>query len=156
MFSNILVPLDGSELSEKLLPVVQELAHSANATIHLISVVSRYPEVEASRGAGDLSIGSVESDREMARRLVERQITRSEEYLKRLAAQMGSVGLEVKTAIQEGAAGEQIIEYAKDNSIDLIAMSSHGHSGLRRLLLGSVTDRVVRSGEVPVLVLPAS
>jgi len=56
--------------------------------------------------------------------------------------------------VAEGAASEKILEYAAEQAVDLIVMSTHGYGGLRRLLLGSVTDKVVRSSEVPVLVVP--
>ncbi len=53
-----------------------------------------------------------------------------------------------------GSADENIVDYAKNNDIDLIAMSRHGHSGLKRFFMGSLTDRVIRNGDTPVLVLP--
>jgi nucleotide-binding universal stress UspA family protein len=56
----------------------------------------------------------------------------------------------------EGAADENIIDYVKEHEIDLVVMSTHGYGGVKRLLLGSVTDRVIRSCKVPVLVLPCS
>ena len=55
-----------------------------------------------------------------------------------------------------GAAAEQIISYPRKHGVDLIVTSTHGYGGVKRLLLGSVTDRVIRSCEVPVLVLPCS
>jgi nucleotide-binding universal stress UspA family protein len=64
--------------------------------------------------------------------------------------------MHVTTALREGAADENIVAYAKEYEIDLIVMSTHGHSGFKRFLLGSVTDRVIRAGQTPVLVVPAS
>ncbi len=55
-----------------------------------------------------------------------------------------------------GDPSENIIAYAKEHCINLVVMSTHGHGGLRRLLMGSVTDRVVHSCQVPVLVVPCS
>ncbi len=65
MFKNVLVALDGSELAEQALSMAQDLARSSNATIHLIQVVSRQPELEAARG-GDTSIQAVELTRDLA------------------------------------------------------------------------------------------
>ena len=65
-------------------------------------------------------------------------------------------GVPVDTAILEGAADDNIIAYSKAHSIDLVVISPHGYGGIKRLFLGSVTDRVIRSCEVPVLVVPCS
>jgi nucleotide-binding universal stress UspA family protein len=72
-----------------------------------------------------------------------------------VAVQLQKAGINVVTVIREGAAGENIVEYAKEQDINLIVMSTHGRSGFKRFFVGSVTDRVIRSGETPVLVLPA-
>ncbi len=154
MFTRILVPLDGSELAERALPVAQSIAQSSNATIHLVQVVSRLPEAEAGR-SGD-SFQAAELERDAARRLVEARITRGKEYVDRVAAQLKKAGIEVATALLEGGAAENIVNYTREHSIDLVVMSTHGSGGLKRLFFGSVTDRVVRSCEVPVLVVPCS
>ena len=91
-----------------------------------------------------------------ARRLIDGQTARAKAYLDGLAVQLQHAGLRVTTVIREGAADQTIIEYAQEQGIDLIVMSTHGRSGFKRFFVGSVTDRVIRSGETPVLVLPAS
>jgi nucleotide-binding universal stress UspA family protein len=155
MFTQILVALDGSELSEKALPVARNRANSSDATIHLIQSVSRQPEFEAAHG-GEASPQLAELSQDLARRLIETRQTSGQEYLDRVAAELTNAGLKVETAIQEGAADEQIISYSREHGVDLIVISTHGYGGVKRLLLGSVTDRVIRSCEVPVLVLPCS
>ncbi len=152
MFTQILVALDGSELAEKALPIARNLANSSGGTLHLIQAVSRQPELEAARG-GD-SVHAAEYERDMARQLVEAGRSRGKEYLEGVAVQLKNAGLKVETTILEGAADEQIISYSREHSIDLIVISTHGYGGVKRLLLGSVTDRVIRSCEVPVLVVP--
>ncbi len=154
MFTEILVPLDGSELGEKALPLAQSISQSSNATIHLVQVVSRLPELEAGR-AGD-SIQIAELERDYARRLVEGRITRGKEYVGRVAAQLEKAGIKVATSMLEGGAADNIVNYTREHGIDLVVMSTHGFGGIKRLLLGSVTDRVIRSCEVPVLVVPCS
>ncbi len=136
MFTHILVALDGSELAEQALPVARNLANSSGGTIHLVQAVTRQAELEAARG-GDASPLVAELSLDLARRLIETRLTRGEEYLDRVAADLTSAGLKVEQTILEGAADEQI-------------------GGVKRLLLGSVTDRVIRSCEVPVLVVPCS
>ena len=156
MFTNILVALDGSELAEQALPMAKDVARSSNATIHLIQAVSRQPELEAARGGGDTSIQAVELTRDLAHQLVEARLSRGREYLEGIAGQLKSEGFGAETAIQEGAAVENIVDYSRADGVDLVVMSSHGYGGIKRLLLGSVTDRVIRSCEVPVLVMPCS
>jgi len=157
MFSNILVPLDGSELGEKALGAAKNLASSFTATVHLIEVVSRSPELEARRGtSGFFQTAGLEIEIDSARQLIDSRLGRAKEYLEMVTVGLQDAGINVVTAIGEGAADEQIVQYARENNIDLIVMSTHGHGGIRRLFLGSVTDRVVRSGEKPVLVIPVA
>ena len=156
MFSKILVPLDGSALSEQALPIAQNLARSSDTSMHLLQVISLRPELEALRGSGGESITVLEMAQDAARRFIEVQTARGKAYLEGLAVQLQKAGINVTTVLREGAADENIVEYAKEQEIDLIVMSTHGRSGFKRFFVGSVTDRVIRSGETPVLVLPAS
>jgi|SRR5205814_1747036 nucleotide-binding universal stress UspA family protein len=156
MFAQILVPLDGSELSEKALAMAQNLASASGTSLHLLQVISLQPELDARRGIGGESVTVLEMAQDAARRLIEVQTARGKEYLEGLAVQLRRAGIHVTTVIREGAADENIVEYAKEQDIDLIVMSTHGRSGFKRFFVGSVTDRVIRAGETPVLVLPAS
>lgn len=156
MFSKILVPLDGSALSEQALSMAQNLARSSDTSLHLLQVISLRPELEALHGSGGESVTVIEMAQDAARRLIEVQTARGKAYLEGLAGQLQQAGIKVTTVLREGAADENIVAYAKEQEIDLIVMSTHGHSGFKRFFLGSVTDRVIRAGETPVLVLPAS
>ena len=156
MFAQILVPLDGSELSEKALAMAQHLASASGTSLHLLQVISLQPELDARRAMGGESVTVLEMAQDAARRLIEVQTARGKEYLEGLAVQLQQAGLNVTTVIREGAAAENIIEYDTEHAIDLIVMSTHGRSGVKRFFVGSVTDRVIRAGETPVLVLPAS
>jgi len=98
----------------------------------------------------------VEVSQDLARRLIETRLTHGREYLDRVAAELTNADLKVKTTILEGAADEKIISYSREQGVDLIVISTHGYGGVKRLLLGSVTDRVIRSCELPVLVIPCS
>ncbi|MCZ6529567.1 MAG: universal stress protein [Chloroflexi bacterium] len=156
MFNDILVPLDGSELSERALPMAQNLAQSSDATVHLIHMVSREHELGAGRGIESVQAAELEID--MARRLTEGQLHRGRNYLEQISSQLRDAGIKFETefTVKAGDPAQNIIEYAKKHSISLVVMATHGHGGLRRLLLVSVTDRVIRSCEVPVLVVPCS
>jgi len=157
LFSNILVPLDGSDLGEKALLTAESLARIHSAVIHLIHVVPRQPELEgAKRGfIAAISAQAAEHQQREARHLLEDRITSGKEYLEQLAAHLRGTGLNVEIAIEEGAVDDKIIEYARNHHIDLVAMSTQGYGGIKRRLLGSVTDRVIRSSHTPNLVLPA-
>ncbi len=156
MFNDILVPLDGSELSERALPIAQNLAQSSGATVHLIHMVSR--EHLWGTGGGIESVQAAQLEMDMARQLTESQIHQGRIYLEQKGSQLSAAGIKIETdfAVKEGAPAQNIIGYAKEHSISLVVMTTHGHGGIRRLLLGSVTDRVIRSCEVPVLVVPCS
>ena len=156
MFAKILVPLDGSDLSEKALGMAQHLARSSATSLHLLQVISLRPELDARRGSSGESITVLEMEQAAARRLIDVQTARGKAYLDGLAVQLQHAGLRVTTVIREGAAAQHIVEYAQEQGIDLIVMSTHGRSGFKRFFVGSVTDRVIRAGETPVLVLPAS
>ena len=80
--------------------------------------------------------------------------TRAEAYLKDTAARLEANGIPVQTSVQQGSTLDNITHFVAENGIDLIVMSTHGRSGLQRLLIGSVTDRVIRFSHVPVLVIP--
>ncbi len=157
MYSQILVPLDGSKLAEKALPHAEGLAKTSKATIHLLRVFTRHPEgPDPTSGSGLETAESVQHNIEIARRLEDSLISQAEEYLEHITIRLKNDGLSVESDITEGHADDRIVNYAKNHGIDLIVMSTHGRGGLRRLLLGSVTDRVIRAGEVPVLVVPSS
>jgi nucleotide-binding universal stress UspA family protein len=74
--------------------------------------------------------------------------------LKEVMARLTAEGITVKTEVRQGAASENIARYVEDNHGDLIVMSTRGRGGIQRLLLGSSTDRVLRSGPCPVLAIP--
>ena len=81
------------------------------------------------------------------------QRDRIERYLSEVGDDLTSVGLNVTKAVEDGQPAEKIVEYAEASGIDLIIMSTHGRGGVRRFLVGSVTDKVIRSTHLPVLVI---
>src|SRR5947208_9056026 len=131
MFANILVPLDGSALSEHALPMAQHLARSSDTALHLLQVISLRPELDALRGSGSESVTVLEMAQDAARRLREAQTARGQAYLEGLAVPLQHAGIHVTTALREGAADENILAYAQEHAIDLIIMSTHGYSGFK-------------------------
>lgn len=139
----MLVTLDGSPESESVLPDAAAVARATGAEVHVLRVV-------LSPGAGD------PYHQRSARKLDEEQHRREEEtriYLEQRKTPFA--GLEVVSVVRFGEdedAAAVIIAYAETHHVDLIAMATHGRSGLSELLHGSVAEAVIRSGVAPVLV----
>jgi nucleotide-binding universal stress UspA family protein len=139
----ILVSLDGSELSECILPVVERLAGPRDLTIVLFNVIDPL-------ASSALSETSMQPHQLMALRRAD-----AERYLAKVAEPLTGKGLRVETAVRYGKVLEAIAAFAGQERADLIAMATHGRSGLSRLLLGSVAAGVLRSASVPVLLFKA-
>ena len=154
MYSQVLVPLDGSEVSERALPHAQNLAAAFGARVHLLQVISLSHEYEVYHGAGEGGLTATGYSIEMAEQITAARQTRAEEYLKATAARLEANGIHVQTSVRQGSTLDHITNFVAENGIDLIVMSTHGRSGLQRFFIGSVTDRVIRFSHVPVLAIP--
>ena len=150
MFKNILVPLDESALAERALPVAKDLAGRLEATLHLLVAV----EQQAELFSGPDSVTASQYDMKGIRNSTEAQVKNARNYLAKIAGASQAEGLNVRTEVREAAAPESIKSYAADHEIDLIVMSTQGRGGIQRMLVGSVTDRVIRSVRIPILVIP--
>jgi nucleotide-binding universal stress UspA family protein len=145
-FRRILVPLDGSDVSEDVLEPALALARRTGAALVLLRVCTPVYVVGrpfAAPASVRLDSGEVDRKQEQAKR-----------YLEGLAAQLGADGQQVETAVvlREQAA-PAILDFAVETGADLIAMATNGRSGWSRLALGSVADKVVRGSPLPVMVL---
>jgi nucleotide-binding universal stress UspA family protein len=144
---SIVVPLDGSELAESVLPTVVEIAKSLNLAVALY----RAYELAASAYYG--SEDYLPNYDEMLVNL-KKEV---EEYLAKKANWLKSAGLDrVSWVAAAGAGADEIVRYSREHPDALIAMCTHGRSGVRRWVLGSVTERVVRHAGDPVLVVHAA
>jgi nucleotide-binding universal stress UspA family protein len=131
----LLIPLDGSKFSETVLTHIEILVKHYNAEIVLLRVVPfLWP-------SGFIHV------REMGDKLDKE----ASNYLFAINAKLRGKGIEGDFFVREGNVAEAICDFAKDNGIDLIAMTSHGRGGVRRWALGSVADKVVQSSPVPIL-----
>jgi nucleotide-binding universal stress UspA family protein len=125
MYQRIMVPLDGSELAQTALLHALDLCRALGATLVLLNVCdSRHGSVEASRRFLDFT---------------HRQYAQS--------------GVTIQIVVREGPVAEAIVRAAEDEKIDVIAMATHGRSGLRRVVYGSVAEQVLRSSAKPVLLV---
>lgn len=140
MFETILVPLDGSKLAEAILPYVKELASRLGARVILLTAVEPQYFVHPAAGA---------IPDEPATKAV---MVDAERYLRTVADDLKATLPQVDIAVEVGDAASVIVDYAKEKGCSMIAMSTHGRSGVGRWLLGSVTDKVVHWASVPVLV----
>jgi nucleotide-binding universal stress UspA family protein len=146
MYEKILVPLDGSKESERVVDHVRVIAKSCGVPeVVLLRVI------EPLATAANLTYIGEDS----ARDLKQKAKAAAEEYLSYAADRLRTHCGGVKTAVLEGNPASVILDYASENGVDLIAMSTHGASGLTRWAIGSVTERVIRHSAVPLLVLPA-
>jgi len=145
----ILVPLDGSKVGEAALPYVEEL----------VSKFLPEPKVEVTlmQVMSSLSHYVVAGEASARIHYTEQEIKQMEKaaasYLRKAGKTLKEKGARMKTKVAVGNAAEEIIKAADEINADFIAMSSHGRSGLSRWAFGSVTDRVVRGGNRPVLVV---
>ncbi len=151
MFERILVPLDGSKVGEAALDHVERLiakmAPDVKTEVVLFQVLTSMAHYVI---AGEASVQVPYTDKEIA------YITRkAKEYLNKAGECLKNKGINIKTKTATGKAGEEIVKAADESKADLIAMSTHGRSGLSRLTFGSTTDKVLRTANVPVLVVRA-
>jgi nucleotide-binding universal stress UspA family protein len=144
MFERILVCLDGSSMAEQILPYAIAQAKSFGSKVTLLQVVTA--EVPAA-APGDPQL-VVKKLYEVSKNEVE-AVT----YLKRIARRFRVKGLDVEYSVENGSAGETIVRYARNNGVGLIAMGTHGHSGMGRIIFGSVAEFVVRESGLPVLMI---
>ena len=141
-FGKIVVTLDGSPESREILPYAKEMASLFGAALALLRVVPpHFPLTSPFTSHANPEIGGVEAEEEAARRSLEEE-----------ARSLEAEGFQVETRTVTGVhPAEGILDYAEDSKADLIAMATHGRGGVARLLLGSVADKVVRGGNIPVL-----
>lgn len=144
MYERILVPLDGSALSEAVLAHAQVIARRHNAELCLLRVVV-FPAPDAGLSDADLFL-RYSDDIDILR-------TEAHTYVDRIAAALRADGFAARGDVCEGPVCDMILQHAAAIGADLIAMSTHGRSASARWLMGSVADKVVRASPVPVLLI---
>jgi nucleotide-binding universal stress UspA family protein len=154
MLKHILVPLDGSELSEKAIEHVKRLIGTETEITLLVAVDS--PEYIAYSMYGTQSMPPVTpvTSRFDYQSLADEMMTQSRTYVERIAADLQQTGYKVNQLVETGLPAELIVETAQKLGVDTIVMSTHGRSGLSRWILGSVTSKVLSAAPCPVYVIP--
>lgn len=151
MFERILVPLDGSKVGEAALEhvenIIAKMAPNVKTEVILFQVLTSLSHYVI---AGEASVQVPYTDKE-----IEYITRKAREYLNQTGECLKSKGVSIKTKVATGKADEEIVKAADELKADLIAMSTHGRSGLSRLTFGSITAKVLRSANIPVLVVRA-
>ena len=146
MYQRILVPLDGSTMSETVLPYAEKLARALNVEIVLLHV-NVIPAPTFETYSSPLTPQPEE---------IKVMLADEKNYLKTMCAKLEREGLRVTYLLRDGAVAETILEAAEIEQADFIAMSTHGRTGMLRLLLGSVAEQVVHRSKIPVMLIRPS
>jgi nucleotide-binding universal stress UspA family protein len=141
MYRRVVVPLDGSPLAEGVLPFIVEIAGPLDLDVHLVRVVQpQPPEV-------------IEGSRHVIFENVEARMDEANEYLRGVVVELATKGVRATIEARRGEPVTEIVAAAREAGADLIAMTTHGRSGLGRLLFGSVAEAVLRQAEIPVFLM---
>ncbi len=147
MYNKVVVPLDGSELAEGVLPHVVEMIRDRGSQVYLLSVAPLMKGIApALVDVPPPSVGMQDRQR------IERELV---EYLGTVAQRLKPVADDVQVGVRFGRPADDILAFAGEVGADLIAMSTHGRSGLSQWVFGNVADRVLRGATCPVLLVRA-
>ena len=154
MYQKILVPLDGSELAESVLPHVEFMVEGGTEEVILTTVTERIDarsyNVQISPTSDTLPALEPVVKMPVAVGKMQRQ---GERYLNRIAKGLTKKGIKVRTSVLLGNPANEIQSLADEEGVDLIIMSSHGRSGHSRWSLGSISDKMLRVSQVPMLLV---
>jgi len=143
-FHRILVPLDGSRFSESVLDNAARLARLYGAELHLVRVIA-YPI--------EIASPYLPHTVQMNQEVVDEAKVAAESYLKAIADRLEGGEVRVDThVVVDSQAGQALCSTAEEVDADLVVMATHGRGGIKRALLGSTADKVIRSAHIPVLI----
>jgi nucleotide-binding universal stress UspA family protein len=144
-YKRLLVPLDGSKLAEVAIPDAVALAEATGAELTLLHVVSSISDIVQTDGYPLHVDEQYESRRAQAL-----------EYLDVVRHRLGARNVALHVAVEMGSPADVILEYVRGHAIDLVVMATHGRSGVKRWVFGSVADKVLRGASGLVLLVPAA
>jgi nucleotide-binding universal stress UspA family protein len=146
IWKTILVPHDFSSSANHAAALARDEAKLHGASIVLLHVIDLPGQLKPETVIVPDATGAPINIKDYA-------VRQAEEHLADISARLGKDGVAATTFIRLGKPEEEIIEFAKQNSVDLIVMGTHGRTGLEHMLVGSVAERVVRGSTVPVLTI---
>lgn len=141
MYKRVLIPLDGSALAEGILPFILEIAGPLDMEVVLLRVVTPIPPTV------------VEASRHVELEDVEGRLAEARASLAPVAEELAARGLKASVMVEHGEPVTEILAAARTAGADLIAMTTHGRSGLGRLLFGSVAEAILREAQIPVFLM---
>ena len=142
--NTVILPLDGSELAERARPYVEKLARSLSLEVLLVRVVALDYPAYATGWFADMSRIPYQLEPQAAK------------YLQSVAQGLEWKGLKVKTKVFHGSPTQALLDVAQETPNSMVAMTTHGRSGVSRWLMGSVSDAMVRASGDPVLIIPSN
>jgi nucleotide-binding universal stress UspA family protein len=150
MYERILVALDGSELAERILPHVEALGRALGSTLIVLRATTPPEKIIAQLNAGAMlpAAGLINPEP-----IIEAEQEEADSYLAKIAEGLRGSGLTVQTERPNGPAAAAILRRADELNVNLIAMTSHGRTGLGRLVFGSVAGEVLHGSTRPLLVV---
>ncbi len=149
--ARLVVPLDGSEIAERALPVASDLARRLDVPVHIVRATDPVTSIPVARGV----FGAAPAiNAEITDRLWQEAESEAESTVAGAMSDLKDEGIDATGAVLNGSPFFAISEVTKPG--DLIVLTSHGRGGVRRWLLGSVAEKLVREAPVPVLLVPAA
>lgn len=153
MFKRLLVPLDGSRFGSRALRYATEVAQRFGAEVILIRVIRPTTPVIAAGTHGVASPAESEIAVQAALEANKRNAARAKRYLRDKVRAIRSRHTKASYQVAIGDPAQSIMEFSKKENIDLVVMTTHGKSGLKRAIMGSIADVVIRESGKPVLVI---
>jgi len=145
MYQHVMVPMDGSELAECVLPHVESIAGGCH-----VSRVTLVRVVEPLRIPGGMESRLNPEERQ---HLEANDMNIAKDYLEQVSKRLAKNGISVESVVLFGHVAEQLVNYEKENGVDLVIIATHGHSGVKRWVWGSVTDKILKASSAPLLVV---
>ena len=147
MYKKILVPLDGSQIAECVIPHITTIARACQAEVELVSVIE--PIDIPTRGKIALSEDDLKAINNEARK-------EAQNYLAHIAERLNRDDVRSHPVVLSGKPADSLVEYAGANDVDLIIMATHGRSGLSRWFFGSIAEKIMRAVDTPILLVKAN
>lgn len=143
MYKKVLVPLDGSALAESALPEVKHLAQCGCVGEVLLVNVVEDPLGSSFEGMEVLNLSEIKN----------RLHDHARKYLSDIQIKLNAENIKASSEVLSGHAAQSIVNYAKENGVDLIIIASHGYTGVKKWVFGNVALRVLHDAHVPVLLI---
>lgn len=156
MYKKIMVPLDGSELAECVLPHVRAFVNAFGINdVLLIRVIEPVkPDLRVYDNIFDEEF--IQQAQKIWRDVEKQEKTSAKAYLDQISDRIKQKGSTIHSEVLVGDVAKSLADYTESNDIDLIIMATHGHSGVKRWIMGSVADKLLRSSSLPVFMVRAA